>query len=68
MANPPKREEIWKAAKKKYRLSNEVIMMAKKLGMNPKKFGSLANHKQECWKVPLPDFIRSLYAKHFGSR
>ena len=33
--------------------------------MNPKKFGSLANNKQELWKLPLPDFIEELYFKHF---
>jgi hypothetical protein len=39
--------------------------MAKKLGLNPKKFGSIANHKQEIWKEPLADFIKSLYKKRF---
>ncbi len=39
--------------------------MAKELGLNPKKFGSLANTKQEPWKLPLPDFIEELYFKHF---
>ena len=33
--------------------------------MNPKKLGKLANHKQEPWKEPLPDFIESLYRKRF---
>ena len=61
-----KNEEAWKTAKKKYRLSNEIISMAKKLGLNPKKFGGYANHKQEQWKTPLPAFIRELYKKRFG--
>ncbi len=39
--------------------------MARELGMNPKKFGSFANTKQEPWKLPLPDFIEELYFKHF---
>jgi hypothetical protein len=39
--------------------------MARELGMNPKKFGGLANHKQEKWKAPLPDFIEDLYYKRF---
>jgi len=30
--------------------------MARELGMNPKKFGGLANHDQESWKSPLPQF------------
>ncbi|WP_457551469.1 hypothetical protein, partial [Desulfobacula sp.] len=39
---------------------------ARELGMNPRKFGSLANHQQELWKEPLPDFIESLYFKRFN--
>jgi len=42
------------------------IQMARELGMNPRKFGSLANHKQEKWKSPLPEFIESLYYRRFG--
>ena len=34
--------------------------------MNPKKFGKLANHRQERWKQPLPQFIERIYFKHFG--
>jgi len=59
------KELIWKKAKKKYRLSNEVIRMAKELRLNPKKIGSIANHKQQLWKAPLPEFIRALYEKRF---
>ncbi len=40
--------------------------MARELGMNPKKLGGKANHKQEPWKVPLPEFIEELYFKRFG--
>jgi len=40
--------------------------MARELGMNPRKFGKLDNHKQERWKAPLPEFIESLYFKRFG--
>jgi hypothetical protein len=40
--------------------------MARELGMNPKKLGKLANHKQESWKLPLPQFIEHLYQKRFG--
>ena len=66
MANLSNKEKIWLDAKKRYRLSSRIISMAKKLGLNPKKFGQLANHKQEPWKAPLPDFIQSLYEKRFG--
>jgi len=40
--------------------------MARELGLNPKKFGSLANQRQEPWKVPLAEFIAALYVKRFG--
>ena len=55
----------WIDAKKKFRLSDTHIQMARELGMNPKKFGSLANHKQEPWKAPLPDFIEDIHFKRF---
>lgn len=55
----------WMTVKSKYRLTDVQIQMARKLGMNPKKFGSLANHKQEGWKAPLADFIEELYFKRF---
>ncbi len=57
--------EEWKNAKKRYRLSDMHIQMARELGMNPKKFGGLANHKQERWKAPLPCFIEDIYFKRF---
>ena len=58
--------ETWAKARKRYRLSHEHVQMARELGLNPKKLGSLANHKQEPWKAPLPDFIEHIYLKRFG--
>ena len=43
-----------------------AVQMARELGMNPKKLGQKANHRQEPWKVPLPEFIEQLYLKRFG--
>ena len=40
--------------------------MARELGMNPAKLGKIDNHKQEPWKLPLPQFIEELYFKRFG--
>ncbi len=65
MSNKAEKNKKWSAAKKKFRLSNMHIQMARELGMNPKKFGGLANHKQEPWKAPLPVFIEELYFKRF---
>lgn len=56
----------WIEAKKRHRLSQAHIQMARELGMNPRKFGGIDIHRQEPWKAPLPDFIESLYFKRFG--
>ena len=64
----PNKLRPWIEARKKYHLSHAQIQMARELGMNPKKFGSLANHKQEQWKLPLPEYIEHLYQKRFGKQ
>jgi len=62
----PQKLQVWIDVRRRYRLSDAQIQMARELGMNPKKFGGLANHKQEAWKRPLPEFIEDLYLKRFG--
>jgi len=57
--------QVWIEARKRFHLSHTQIQMARELGLNPKKFGKMANHKQEPWKVPLPEYIEELYFKHF---
>ena len=64
----PEKYQIWIDARKRFHLSDAQIQMARELGMNPKKFGSLANHKQEPWKAPLPEFIEDCYYKRFKRR
>lgn len=64
----PNNYQPWIDARKKYRLSHAQIQMARELGMNPKKFGSLANSDQERWKAPLGEFIERLYRKRFGRK
>ena len=61
----PEKYQRWIDARKRFHLSHAHIQMAKEPGLNPKKFGSLANTKQEPWKLPLPDFIEELYFKSF---
>ena len=58
--------QIWIDARKRYHLSHAQVQMARELGMNPRKFGGLANHRQERWKLPLPNFIEHLYSRNFG--
>ena len=66
MKKIPDKLKPWFDARKRFKLSHAHIQMARELGLNPKKFGSLANHAQEPWKAPLPEFIDRLYFKHFG--
>ncbi len=56
----------WIDARKRHRLSHAHVQMARELGMNPAKLGSIDNHRQEPWKLPLPEFIEHLYEKRFG--
>lgn len=56
----------WIDAQRRFHLSDEQILMARELGLNPQKFGSIANYKQEPFKSPLSVFIEELYFKHFG--
>ena len=56
----------WFEARKRYHLTHAQVQMARELGLNPKKFGGMANHRQEPWKVPLPQFIEMIYLKRFG--
>ena len=53
----------WIEARKRFRLSHAQVQMARELGMNPKRLGSKANHDQEPWKLPLPQYIEHLYLK-----
>jgi hypothetical protein len=59
---------VWIDARKKYHLSHAHIQMARELGLNPRKFGKIANHRQEPWKAPLPVFIEDIYFKRFKKK
>jgi hypothetical protein len=59
--------EVWLEAGRRHRLSARHLRMARELGLNPKKLGSLDNHRQEPWKLPLRRCIEELYTKRFGT-
>ena len=65
MMKIPEKLQVWIDARKKYHLSHAHIQMARELGLNPRKFGKIANHRQEPWKEPLPVFIEDIYFKRF---
>jgi hypothetical protein len=58
--------QAWIDARKRRHLSHRQIQMARELGLNPAKLGKIDNHKQEPWKLPLPQFIEQLYFERFG--
>ncbi len=62
----PQKLRLWIEARRRFRLTDAQVQMARELGMNPKKLGKLDNHKQERWKLPLPLFIEECYCKRFG--
>jgi hypothetical protein len=64
----PEKYRIWIEARKHYHLSDAQVQMARELGLNPRKFGKLANEKQEPWKKTLPEFIEEIYFKRFKKR
>jgi hypothetical protein len=43
----PAKLQPWLEARKKYRLTDTQIQMARELGLNPKKFGGYASHRQQ---------------------
>jgi hypothetical protein len=62
----PPQIQGWVGARKRYHLSHAQVQMARELGLNPRKLGKLANHRQEPWKAPLPQFIEHIYVKRLG--
>ena len=63
---PNQKLQAWIDARKRHHLTHAQVQKARELGMNPAKLGKLDNHKQEPWKLPLPQFIAELYVKRFG--
>lgn len=53
----------WVEAKRRCKLNQEDIKMAKALGLNPKKLIKNIPNKSELWKLPVKDWIREIYQK-----
>ena len=62
----PHKFHPWINARKKFRLSDAHIQMARELGLSPKRFGKYADRQNQPWKLPLTDFIEAQYLKQFG--
>lgn len=56
----------WIAIRKQYSLTHAEVQMARELGLEPRRFPSYANIKDQPWKKPLKEFIAELYLKQTG--
>jgi hypothetical protein len=53
-------EALWQEAKKKCKLNNEDIKIAKELGLNPKSLIKNIPNKSEQWKAPVSVWNREI--------
>ena len=53
-------DALWQEAKKKCRLNNEDIKIAKELGLNPKSLIKNIPNKSQQWKAPVSEWIREI--------
>lgn len=62
----PKTKATWAEAKKRCRLNQQDIQMAKELGMTPKSLIKNIPAPKEQWKAPVKVWVRDLYEDKFG--
>ena len=55
--------EQWAECKRKCRLNNEDIALAKRLGLNPRSLIKNIPGKNEPWKAPVKDWLSEIEAK-----
>lgn len=53
----------WQEAKKRCRLNNEEIAIAKRLGISPRSLIKNIPNKSESWKAPVSDWLHELDRK-----
>ncbi len=58
-----KKDKLWIEAKRRCRLNDEDIRMAKEMGLNPRSLIKNIPSKTEPWKLPVKDWIREMYQK-----
>jgi len=61
MANNNKKDLEWAEAKKKCRLNEETLKMAREMGLNPRSLIKNIPNPSEQWKAPVGDWIREIY-------
>ena len=58
-----KKDMLWAEAKRRCRLNNEDIRMARELGLNPRSLLKNIPSKTQQWKLPVKEWIREMYQK-----
>ena len=58
-----KKDMLWAEAKRRCRLNNEDIRMAKELGLNPRSLLKNIPSKTQQWKLPVKEWIQEMYQK-----
>jgi hypothetical protein len=61
-----KNGDEWQEARRRCRLSDEEVRMAKELGFKPRSLIKNIPAKSQPWKAPVSEWVRDLYAKRFG--
>ena len=56
-------DQLWQEAKKRCRLDDEDIALAKRLGLNPRSLIKNIPSKSEPWKAPVKDWLQEIEAK-----
>ena len=60
-------EDAWREAKRRCRLTDEEVTMAKELGFQPKSLiKNIPSPSSQRWKAPVNQWVRSLYQEKFG--
>jgi len=63
MVSNNKKQTEWAEAKKKCRLNEETVRMAKEMGLNPRSLIKNIPSKTQKWKSPVHVWIREMYQK-----
>ena len=61
MASNIKKDAEWAEAKKKCRLNDETLKMAREMGLNPRSLIKNIPSSSQQWKAPVSTWIREMY-------
>jgi len=61
MASNQKKDAEWAEAKKKCRLYDETLKMAREMGLNPRSLIKNIPSPSQQWKAPVSIWIREMY-------